>query len=158
MTSFWAQHLVTIYVNMNVWLLIFSNFKTHYSELMKCTKITLALELSTFESILKQDTRKEILNIDGIKAAQNYDIPLRIIEQNTAVFTEFLFCQFSKSLEVYEFSRVSKHANITFVLKKSSCLDKNNCCPVSILSLPTFQKLLKSVYLNKSLFVSKIFI
>ena len=60
---------------------------------MKCTKITLALQLSTFESILKQDTRKEILNIDGIKAAQNYGIPLRIIEQNTAVFTEFLFCQ-----------------------------------------------------------------
>ena len=78
---------------MNVWLLIFSNFKTHYSELIQCTKITLALELSTFESILKQDTRKEILNLDGIKAVQNYDIPVRIIEQNTAVFTEFLFCQ-----------------------------------------------------------------
>ena len=85
---------------------------------MQCTKTTLALELSSFESILKQDTRKVILNLDGIKAVQNYDIPVRIIEQNAAVFTEFLFCQFSKSLEVYEFSRILKHANITFVLKR----------------------------------------
>ena len=57
----------------------------------------------TFESISKSDIKKEILNPNSTKAIQGSIYQEKNIKQNAAVFTEYLFCKFSRSLEVSGF-------------------------------------------------------
>ena len=86
-----------------------------------------------FQTISRSDIKKEILRLDNSKAIQVSDIPTKIIKQNVDIFTEYLFHEFEKSLEKFEYISSFKFADTTLVHKNGSRFEKNNYWPVSIL-------------------------
>ena len=44
--------------------------------------------------VSKKDIKKEILNLNAVKASQDSDIPTKIIEKNSDIFSEILFKEF----------------------------------------------------------------
>ena len=44
--------------------------------------------------VSKKDIKKEILNLNAVKASQDSDIPRKIIEKNSDIFSEILFKEF----------------------------------------------------------------
>ena len=44
--------------------------------------------------VSKKDIKKEILNLNAVKASQDSDIPTKIIEKNSDIFSEILFKKF----------------------------------------------------------------
>ena len=87
----------------------------------------------SFRPITKLEIYKEILNLDISKASHNLDIPTKIVKANADIFTEILFTEFERSLEINNFPTSMKLANVTSVHKKGSQSEKGNYRPVSIL-------------------------
>ena len=52
-----------------------------------------------FNNISKPEIEKEMLNPDSTKASQNSDIPTKVINSNSDIFTDALYSEFSRSLE-----------------------------------------------------------
>ena len=88
----------------------------------------------SFRCVDKNETLKEILNLDASKACQDSDIPSRIIKENADIFTDFLHSSFNNSIYQSKFPSVFKLANITAVMKKGDRNSKKNYRSVSILS------------------------
>ena len=55
----------------------------------------------SFKPISNQEIEKEILKSDGSKACQDSDIPIKLVKMNVDTFTENLFREINKSLELY---------------------------------------------------------
>ena len=87
----------------------------------------------SFRPITKSEIYKEILNLDISKASQDSDIATKIVKANADIFTEILFTEFERSLEIDDFPTSMKLANVTPVHKKGSQSEKGNYRPVSIL-------------------------
>ena len=85
------------------------------------------------KAIYKKDIEKEILNLSVEKASQDSDIPIKIIKKNSDIFSDILFKEFNKSLEICKYPFCLKMANVTPVYKKGNSSDKDNYLPVSIL-------------------------
>ena len=85
------------------------------------------------KTVSKKDIEKEILNLNVAKASQDSDIPTKIIKKNSDIFSDILFKEFNKSLEICKFPSCLKMANVTPVYKKDSRSDKDNYRPMSIL-------------------------
>ena len=85
------------------------------------------------------------------KAAQDSDIPTKVIKDNIDISTPILPEEFSKSLALGMFPSSMKLANITPVFKKNDSTDKSNYEPISI--LPNLSKIFeKYIYNQLSLF------
>ena len=85
------------------------------------------------------------------KAAQDSDIPTKVIKDNIDIFTPNLLEEFNKSLTLGMFPSSMKLANITPVFKKNDSTDKSNYEPISI--LPSLSKIFeKYIYNQLSLF------
>ena len=87
----------------------------------------------SFKTISKKDIEKEILDLNVAKASQDSDIPTKIIKKNSDIFSDILFKEFNKSLEICKFPSCLKMANVTPVYKKGNISEKDNYRPVSIL-------------------------
>ena len=85
------------------------------------------------KTISKKDIEKEILNLNVAKPSQDTDIPTKIIKKNPDFFSDILFKEFNKSLEICKFPSSLKMANVTPVYKKGNRSDKDNYRPISIL-------------------------
>ena len=85
------------------------------------------------KTVSKKDIEKEILNLNVAKASQDSDIPTKIIKKNSDIFSDILFKEFNKSLEICKFPSCLKMANVTPVYKKDNRSDKDNYRPMSIL-------------------------
>ena len=87
-----------------------------------------------FHSVSENEVRKVILNMDGKKANLTGDIPVGIlkgyIDSYTSVFPKIL----NTSLERGCLPNQLKLAEVTPVFKKKDELNKENYCPVSVLS------------------------
>ena len=55
------------------------------------------------------------------------------IKKNSDIFSDILFKELNKSLEICKFPSCLKITNVTFVYQKWNRSDKGNYCPVSIL-------------------------
>ena len=93
----------------------------------------------SLKRVSKKDIEKEILNLNVAKASQDSDIPTKIIKKNSDIFSDILFKEFNKALEICKFASCLKMANVTPVYKKGNRSDKDNYCPVSI--LPNLSKI-----------------
>ena len=87
----------------------------------------------SFQEITKSEGNQEILNLDSSKACQKSDIPTKIIKANSHIFTEVIYEEFNRGLEVGNFLCTMKLANVTPVYKISNRSEKGNYRPVSIL-------------------------
>ena len=96
--------------------------------------------------------RKSLLSS---KAAQDSDIPTKVIKDNIDIFTHILLEQFNKSLALAVFPSSMKLANITPLFKKDDRTDKSNYRPISI--LPNLSKVFeKCIYNQVSVFFDKV--
>ena len=58
----------------------------------------------SLQTVSKKDIKKEILNLNVAKLFQDKDIPPKIILKSSDIFTDILFKQFNKSLEICKIS------------------------------------------------------
>ena len=77
-------------------------------------------------------------DLDGTKAKQENDIPIKLIKKNIKIFSSVLSRMFSFYIDKAYFPKNSKQEDITPVHKKDDKNDKSNCRPVSI--LPSLSK------------------
>ena len=99
-----------------------------------------------FNSILKAEIEKEILNLGSSKAFQDSDIPQKVIKSNSDIFTDALYSEFNRFLETSVFPPSVKLANVTLVHKKGTRSEQDNYLSVSI--LPNLRKVLKDVFIT----------
>ena len=59
------------------------------------------------------DIQKQILNLNGNKFCQNFDIPNKVIKENSDIFKIFLCTSFNSSIKTFKFLRCLKLANIS---------------------------------------------
>ena len=122
------QNLVTKYKNHpSIRSVLHKSPNTSFS--LKAISNT-SFSLKTFS---KKDIEKEILNLNVAKPSQDTDIPTKIIKKNPDIFSDILFKEFNKSLEICKFPSSLKMANVTPVYKKGNRSDKCNYRPVNIL-------------------------
>ena len=87
----------------------------------------------------QQKFSKPIQNLNCNKATQQYDIPIKILKENSEIFSYILCHNFNNSLFNKVFPSSLKKADITPVYKKDEKFLKNNYRPVSI--LPSVSKI-----------------
>ena len=108
-----------------------------------------------FENVSVKEIKKELRNLLSSKAAQDTDIPTKVIKENIDIFTPILLDEFNKSLALGIFPSSMKLANITRVFKKDDTTDKSNYRPISI--LPNLSKIFeKCIYNQLSIFFDKV--
>ena len=90
--------------------------------------------LFSLKTVSRKDIEKEILKLNVAKDSQDSDIPTKIIKKNSDIFSDILFKEFKKSLEICKFPSCLKMGNVTPVYKNGNRSDKDNYRPVSILS------------------------
>ena len=93
----------------------------------------------TFNRIIKEDVIKEIKNLNASKASREDDIQTKTIEENSDIFSTFIYQSFNNMTDVCIFPTSLELANITPVYKKGSKNSKENYRPVSI--LPNISKI-----------------
>ena len=81
----------------------------------------------------------EIHNLDNKKACQESDIPVKIINDNIDIFSEFIFHNFNNSIFDATFPSELKNADVIPVFKKKDRNKVENYRPVSI--LPNLSKI-----------------
>ena len=85
----------------------------------------------SFQETTKSKINQEIFNLDSSKACQELDIPTKMIKAKSDIFTDFIYKELNRSLEVGNFPCTMKH--VTPVCKKGNQSEKGNYQPVSIL-------------------------
>ena len=76
---------------------------------------------------------EEIQRLDIKKAAQETDIPSRIIKENSDIFGEYVLSSFNDAIDKSYFPTALKQANITPVFKTGERYSEGNYRPISIL-------------------------
>ena len=61
---------------------------------------------------------KEFLKLDVNKASQSSDISIKVLKENTDIFSNFLCNSFNSSIKLSTFPEIRKHAHITPSYKK----------------------------------------
>ena len=90
----------------------------------------------SFNFVSKEHVLEEIQMLDSSKAIQERDIPVKLIKENSNLFTEIICKYFNESLEKSQFSNCLKLANVT-----PARTSKNNYGSISI--LPILAKLIE---------------
>ena len=93
----------------------------------------------TFNCIIKEDVIKEIKNLNTSKASREDDIQTKTIEENSDIFSTFIYQSFNNMTDVCIFPTSLELANITPVYKKGPKNSKENYRPVII--LPNISKI-----------------
>ena len=88
----------------------------------------------SFKFEIQEEFSKPIQNLNCNKATQQYDIPIKILKENSEIFSYVFGHNFNNSLFSTVFPSSVKKANITPVYKKDKKFLKNNYRPVSTLS------------------------
>ena len=82
----------------------------------------------------REEVKLEIINLDPSKAAQEGDIPTRIIKANSDILSSYLHYNFNNNmLDKDIFPESFKNANIIPIFKIKSRTEKSKYIPVSIL-------------------------
>ena len=101
-----------------------------------------------FQQVNKEEVKLEIINLDPSKAAQEGDIPTRIIKANSDIISNYLHYNFNNNmLDKGIFPESFKNANIIPIFKKKSRTEKSNYRPVSI--LPNLSKIFERLMFNQ---------
>ena len=110
----------------------------------------------SFRALEKEEIKKEIHKLNSNKASQHSDIPIKVIESNSGIFSDFLYVSINSSIKSSLFPSCPKTAGITPVYKKEKKDLKDNYRPVSL--LPVLSKLYeRSMFKQISDFFKNIF-
>ena len=114
---------------------------------MQEQSIQLILFTFHFEKVSGKTIEKELKNLLSSEAAQDSDIPTKVIKGNIDISTPIFLDEFNKSLALGIFPSSMKLANITPVFKKDDRTDKSNYRPISI--LPKLSKIFETCIYNQ---------
>ena len=91
------------------------------------------------DEITVSDIEKELKNLDSSKAAEESDLPIKIIkDDNIDPFAPILYLQLNKWIETSKLRSETKSVDVTSVLIKVDLTKKHNYRPINI--LPNFSK------------------
>ena len=107
-------------------------YKNHPS--VKAISVKYDKNTFSFRYVSLDEIKKEIKNLNTMKACQDTDIPTKIVQENSDVLAEFIFQNLNYGIEFSVFPADIKNANITPVHQKDSRNIESNYRPVSILS------------------------
>ena len=111
---------------------ILDKYKFHPS--VKTIKENLQLIKSfSFRNIQKEFLISVIDSLDSSKTCQKQDIPIKVIKNNSDIFSNILFESINHCFSTSCFPDELKHSEVIPIHKKDSKLDKANYRPVSIL-------------------------
>ena len=113
---------------------------------MQEQSIELILFTFHFEKVSGKTTEKELKNLLSSEAAQDSDIPTKVIKGNIDISTPIFLDEFNKSLALGIFPSSMKLANITPVFKKDDRTDKSSYRPIRI--LPKLSKIFETCIYN----------
>ena len=71
-----------------------------------------------FIEVDQKQIEKEILKLDVNKASQSSDIPIKVLKENSDIFSNFLCNSFNNSIKLSTFPEILKHADITPLFQK----------------------------------------
>ena len=109
-----------------------------------------------FIEVDQKQLEKEILKLDVNKASQSSDIPIKVLKENSDIFSNFLCNSFNNSIKLSALPEILKHADILPLYKKGKKDIKGNYRPVSI--LPNLSKIFeKYMFKQMSQFFENIF-
>ena len=111
-----------------------SNYDNHPSIISRKRHLTDKYKVFSFRNGTKEEISSEIKTLNRKKATLSNDIPTKIIQQFSEMFTDFLFNNFNSCLESGVFLDELKLAAVVPVFKKHDKKDKSNYRPISILS------------------------
>ena len=101
----------------------------------------------TFSSVTVADVAKEINILNSSKAAQEADLPVKLLKNNKDFFPAYIAKYFNDSLKSAKLPNCLKLASITSFFKKNARISKNNYIPVSI--LPVISKIFQRIICNQ---------
>ena len=71
-----------------------------------------------FIEVDQKRIEKEILKLDVNKASQSSDTPIKVLKENSDIFSNFLCNSLKNSIKLSAFPEILKHADITPLYKK----------------------------------------
>ena len=92
----------------------------------------------SFKFIDRKERFNELQKLKTKKACQGSDIPVKIVEENINIITDFIYNNFNNSLLSSYFQTNLKNADLTPVSKKKDRENVGNYLPVS--TLPALDK------------------
>ena len=107
---------------------------SHHASVLKIKEARNSSDCFSFKLVTIEDICKEIRALDASKATQSYDIPTKIIKNNSDIFSRFFQANFNNAIETSTFPEQLKYAGVKPVFKKDSRVDKKNYRPISILT------------------------
>ena len=84
----------------------------------------------SFSAVEVEDVDREIDSLDASQAIQQNDIPVKIIKANRDIFYEFIMHNFNEGISSARFPDILKSAEVKWVFKKKSRIDKESYSPV----------------------------
>ena len=97
----------------------------------------------SFKNASISDIKIELQNLDTSKATQKSVLPTKIIKESFDILAAFLFDSVNSSIDLSNFPKNLKFADITPAHQKNSRNDKTNYRPVSI--LPNLSKVFENI-------------
>ena len=77
-----------------------------------------------FTEVDQKQIEKENLKLDVNKASQNSDIPIKVLKENSDIFSNFLCNSFNNSITLSTFLEIQKKCRITSWYKKVKKISK----------------------------------
>ena len=96
-----------------------------------------------FSRIDKKTVLNEIKKLKLSKAAQDSDIPVKILKENSDFFAEYIYLRFNEAVDSSKFADFFKYVDITAGFKQGLQNQANNYRPISI--LPVISKIFEKI-------------
>ena len=96
-----------------------------------------------FSHVDKNIVLKEIKKLNLNKAIQDWDIPVKILNENAHFFADDIYLQFNEAVDSSKLVDFFKHADISAAFKQGSRNKKENYRPIGI--VPLIAKVFKKI-------------
>ena len=88
-----------------------------------------------FSHVEKNIVLKEIKKLNFNKAVQDSDIPVKILNENSDFFADYIYIQFNEAVDSSKYADFTRSSDISAAFKQGSRNKKENYRPISILPL-----------------------
>ena len=107
---------------------------SHDASVLKIKEARNSSDCFSFKLVTIEDICKEIRALDALKATQSDDIPIKIIKDNSDIFSRFQV-NFNNAVKTSAFPEQLEYADVKPIFEKDSLTDEKNYRPISILPI-----------------------
>ena len=107
---------------------------SHDASVLKIKEARNSSDCFSFKLVTIEDICKEIRALDALKATQSDDIPIKIIKDNSDIFSRFQV-NFNNAVKTSAFPEQLDYADVKPIFEKDSLTDEKNYRPISILPI-----------------------